>query len=409
MPVRHINNKKYFKDSKIKITAKQNRMDYRKVTYDDKAVEAQISSFIGKGGTTEYQILLSVTDPLLPFAGQLQNIQRAYVEVVKNELADNAVALFRRYFLSDAANQADLVMSWECENAFCALSMVQQAPLNGTKIAMWTWFQTGVSVETTSNGLVAANHNGYTHLWNGGACNRASNSEYQTRLLLNDYVMQLLEHGCKLSENCIRTWFFVQNIDVNYAGVVKARKEVFVTQNLTEKTHYISSTGIEGRNADPTVYASMDSYAIKGIKPEQIQFLYASSHLNPTYEYGVTFERGTAVHFGDRKDIFISGTASIDNKGNILYKGDILQQTKRMLENITALLAEAGATLKDIMQAIVYLRDSADYRVVENFFQTNYPELPHIIVHAPVCRPGWLIETECIAAVETTHTEYAPL
>ena len=56
-----------------------------------------------------------------------------------------------------------------------------------------------------------------------------------------------MEQGCKLADNCIRTWFFVQNVDVNYAGVVKARNEVFVTQNLTEKTHYIASTGIGGR------------------------------------------------------------------------------------------------------------------------------------------------------------------
>ena len=109
--------------------------------------------------------------------------------------------------------------------------------------------------------------------WGGGSFNRAANSEYQTRLLLNDYVMQLMEQGCKLADNCIRTWFFVQNVDVNYAGVVKARNEVFVTQNLTEKTHYISSTGIGGRHADPKVLVQMDTYAVGGIKPEQIHFL----------------------------------------------------------------------------------------------------------------------------------------
>ena len=85
----------------------------------------------------------------------------------------------------------------------------------------------------------------------GSAFNRAATSEYQTRLLLNDYVMQLLEQGCTLADNCVRTWFFVQNVDVNYGGVVKARKEVFLTQNLTENTHYIASTGIGGRHADP--------------------------------------------------------------------------------------------------------------------------------------------------------------
>lgn len=381
-------------------------MNYKKKKYEDKAVEAQIASFTGNGGITEYQVFLQVTDPMLPFEQQLQHIQQAYVSVVKEELADDAVAVFRRYFLSDAANQADLVMAWECENAFCALSVVQQAPLNGTKIAIWTWFQTGVSVETEKNGMLKATHNGYTQYWTGGAFNRASNSEYQTRLLLNDYVMQLTEEGCKLATDCIRTWFFVQNVDVNYTGVVKARKEVFITQDLTEKTHYIASTGIGGRNADPAVLVTMDTYAVKGLKPEQIQFLYAPTHLNPTYEYGVTFERGTAVHYADRTQVFISGTASIDNKGNILYPGDICQQAARMLRNISALLTEAGATTEDIQQAIVYLRDTADYQVVEHFLAENYPGLPHIIVHAPVCRPGWLIEMECIAVVPSENTAF---
>ena len=107
----------------MSITTQQNKMDYKKVRYEDKAVEVQISSFTGKGGTTEYQVLLSVTDTSLPFANQLQNIQKAYVDVVKKELADDAVAVFRRYFLSDASNQADLVMAWECDNSFCALSL----------------------------------------------------------------------------------------------------------------------------------------------------------------------------------------------------------------------------------------------------------------------------------------------
>ncbi|MCQ5224273.1 hypothetical protein NE676_23970, partial [Parabacteroides merdae] len=68
------------------------------------------------------------------------------------------------------------------------------------------------------NGMSKAKHNRYTHYSTGGSCNRASNSEYQTRLLLKDYVLQLTEQGCKLANDFIRTWFFVQNVDVNYAG-----------------------------------------------------------------------------------------------------------------------------------------------------------------------------------------------
>lgn len=368
-------------------------------TYEEEALFIQISSFTGKGGVTEYHLMISVTDPLLPFGSQLSNLEKGYVQAVQEELGGKAAAVFRRYFLSDAANQADLVMESECENSFCALSIVQQPPLNGTKIALWTYLQTNMHIQVHSSGLFEASHNGYRHFWNGSACNKAANAEYQTRLLLNEYVWQLSEQHCSLAAHCLRTWFFVQNVDVNYASVVKARKEAFITQNLTEKTHYIASTGIEGRHADPQVLVQMDTYAVQGLQPEQIRYLYAPTHLNPTYEYGVTFERGTAVTYGDRRHIFISGTASIDNRGEIVYPGDVRQQTERMMENIAALLHEAEASLSDISQAITYLRDPADYATVKAFFDERYPDFPHLIVLAPVCRPGWLIETECMAVV----------
>ena len=221
-------------------------MDYIKKTYTDKAIEVQISSFAGKGGVTEYHVLLTITDRTLPFSGQLQNIQRAYVAVIQEVLPDDATAVFRRYFLSDAANQADLVMVWECENSYCPLSIVEQAPLNGSKIAMWTWFQTGITVETTKNGMSKAKHNRYTQYWTGGSCNRASNSEYQTRLLLNDYVLQLTEQGCKLANDCIRTWFFVQNVDVNYAGVgiiVKPGGQLSLQKHHHRAEHWVVVEG----------------------------------------------------------------------------------------------------------------------------------------------------------------------
>lgn len=371
-------------------------MIFKNKYYNDLSVNVHISEFASETEHAEFQIMLSVNDSMLTFEEQYRMILEAYIRVVKEELPDNSVAVFRRYFLSDAANQSDLVMDWECENADAALSIVQQPPLNGSKIAMWTYLQTGVSAERLKNGMLKVSFGDYTHYWTGSNFNKASNSEYQTRLLLNDYIMQLTEQGCSLYNNCIRTWFFVQNVDVNYAGVVKARKEVFVTQNLTEKTHYIASTGIEGRHALPEVTVQMDTYAVNGIEESQIKYLYGSTHLNPTYEYGVTFERGTLVSYPDRKHIFISGTASIDNKGEILHSGNIRKQTERMLENVEVLMNEAGSSLSDIAQAIVYLRDTADYSVVKKIFYDKGFEFPYLIVHAPVCRPGWLIEMECI-------------
>ena len=357
-------------------------------------------------GVCEYHAILRVTNPLLTYAEQVECLLGAYGSLLGGELK-GAVAVFKRFFLSDAANQANYLQALHAEHSDCALSVVEQPPLDGTKVAMWVYLQKGVQTKTLPNGIYEVSHGGYRHLWMAGACNQASNSEYQMRLLFNDYVMQLLENGCSLADNCIRTWLFVQNVDVNYAGVVKARNEVFVTQNLTDKTHFIASTGIAGRHANPKVFVQMDAYAVDGLQKEQIHYLYAPTHLNPTYEYGVSFERGTYVDYGDRRHVFISGTASINNKGEIMYPGDVRKQTERMWENVETLLKEADCGFEHVGHLLVYLRDIADYTVVKDMFDKRFPNIPKVFLLAPVCRPGWLVEMECMAIL-TKHNEAYP-
>jgi enamine deaminase RidA (YjgF/YER057c/UK114 family) len=46
---------------------------------------------------------------------------------------------------------------------------------------------------------------------------------------------------------------------------------------------------------------------------------------------------------------------------------------------------------------IVYLRDIADYSDVKAMYDERFPEHPKVFVWAPVCRPGWLVEMECMA------------
>ena len=354
---------------------------------------ADVFCFDSGTDVREYHAMIQITDRRLPFAAQLEAVICAYAALL-DRLPDTQ-AVFKRYFLSDAANQADDVVVADVTD--CAKSIIQQAPLNGTKVALWVWLMTGVQTGMTKSGLYEVRHGDFRHMFNASAHNLAANSEYQMRLLFNEYVMQLAEEGCTLADNCIRTWLFVNDIDLNYGGVVRARNQVFFTQGLTQNTHFIASTGIGGRQQDPNVLSQMDNYAIAGVKPEQIHYLYAPTHLNRTSDYGVSFERGTYVDYADRRHVFISGTASINNKGEVMYAKDVEQQTRRMWENVEALLAEAECTYDDVCEMIVYLRDIADYDLVCALYQERFPGKPVVIVHAPVCRPGWLVEMECTA------------
>ena len=368
-------------------------MNQKTINMNTSNTSTIVTCFDNGTDVREYHAIIQVTTGSLSWAQQLDAVMGAYQDLLSN--VPDAQAVFKRYFLSDAANQADDVVVADVTD--CAKSIIQQAPLNGSKIALWVWLMTGVQTGVTASGLYEVRHGSFRHLFNASAHNLAANSEYQMRLIFNEYVMQLAEEGCKLSDNCIRTWLFVNDIDLNYGGVVRARNQVFFTQGLTVNTHFIASTGIGGRQQDPNVLTQMDNYAIAGVRPEQVHHLYAPTHLNRTSDYGVSFERGTMVSYADRRHVFISGTASINNKGEVMYPNDIVKQTQRMWENVEALLVEADCNFDDVAHMIVYLRDVADYQLVRSLYAERFPGKPCVIVHAPVCRPGWLIEMECMA------------
>lgn len=335
------------------------------------------------------------------FEGQLERIYLAEDRVIQLEEMKDSSTILKRYFLSDSTNQHPMMK----KEPDCAISIIQQPPLDGSKIAVWIYMQKGSKV-ANENGMIVSEHNGYRHLWKMGMHEHKGDSAWQTESLLISYEEALQNFNANIADNCIRTWFFVRDVDTQYAGMVKARKENFEEQGLTEQSHYISSTGIGGLPADTRALVQMGTYAVTGFEASQEHYLYAPTHLNPTYEYGVTFERGTLMEYGDRAHVFISGTASINNKGEVMHIGDIVKQTERMWENVEKLLEEANTTFDDVMQIIVYLRDVADYQTVKEMFEERFPNTPHVITLAPVCRPTWLIEMECIAVAERNNTQY---
>ena len=272
-------------------------------------VRIEIGYFERSGGIGECHAMLHVTDTQAPFAKQFGDISAAYFYLLSS-YGGELRPVFKRYFLSDAANQIAVLRAGEKPYPPCATSVVQQPPLDGGKIALWVYLQSDVEVAAIPSG-VTADHNGYRHIWTAGGTSLCGASADQTETLLARYADLLAGLGCALENDCVRTWFFVQNVDVNYGGVVRARRGLFERHGLTPQTHYITSTGIEGRHSDPRCTVLFDAYAVQGLQPGQQTYLHARDYLNPTYEYGVTFERGVRVRYGDRSHVLLSGTASI--------------------------------------------------------------------------------------------------
>jgi len=103
------------------------------------------------------------------------------------------------------------------------------------------------------------------------------------------------------------------------------------------------------------------------------------------------------------KLIFVSGFTSRDTAGNVVGKGDIRVQTDQVLRNIQTILAEAGATMNDVVKMTIYIRDMEMFDDIHDirrqYFSEPYPACAMLEVSRMV-NPDHLIEIEAIAAVK---------
>lgn len=98
--------------------------------------------------------------------------------------------------------------------------------------------------------------------------------------------------------------------------------------------------------------------------------------------------------------IFLSGQLGFDTTGAIIA-GGIEAQTRQALENIKVLLAQAEATLDDIVKVTVWLTDSADFSAFNQVYADFFPDMPpaRSTVVSALLIPGALVEIEAIAII----------
>ena len=324
------------------------------------------------------------------FIQRTEELNTLLTDYLKTEEAEHRHLQYAKVFLSDAQNQyQQLVESDLYQNHLSAkaVTVVEQPPLDGSKISVLTKTTDGSddfvfqSLRLTEDEAVGLD------------------SYQQTMLLFGKYLDSIKDSGLTMNTNLVRTWIYVAGIDVNYAGVVRARNDIFDRYGLTADTHYVASTGIGGHTAVRHALVAIDFLTLPTIAENDKKYLEAFDHLNPTHEYGVAFERGTRISHGGENLCLISGTASIDSRGRVVHVGDVGLQTRRLLENIDALLSDGGASLGNVNYFVIYLRDPSDYNLVDGYMKTRFPDKPFIIVTAKVCRPEWLIEMECTATI----------
>lgn len=375
----------------------------------------EINRLLGNGCELRYARLKDGDDWLMfwysiapsgprPIAEQLASMEEAESDLFATLNIGRDTVAVRRLFSSDLITHREAISAWKSRqpNDFF-LSLTEQPPAGGAKLALLGMCLSNITARCRDGNFFvldtppAIRHIFAEHLMDGEA-DESSDSARQTTRIFSSLEEKLASFGATVRDNVLRTWIYAPHIDADYSGIVKARREYFESIQLNRETHYIASTGIQGGTGSRFARVSMDAYATCGSGCGNVRYIQVPLYMSPTHDYGVTFERATAVQMGGADVLFISGTASIDSKGEIVHAGDVIGQTERTLENISAVLGAAHYSKGDLTGFIVYLRDAGDYAFVRPLIDAYAGDLPVAYVKAAVCRPGWLIEIEATAA-----------
>jgi 2-iminobutanoate/2-iminopropanoate deaminase len=75
--------------------------------------------------------------------------------------------------------------------------------------------------------------------------------------------------------------------------------------------------------------------------------------------------------------LFVSGQVAKDAKTGELILGDIQSETKKVMENVMAILSDAGMDLSNVVKTTIFMKDMNNFgamnEVYGSFFNGNYP------------------------------------
>ncbi len=103
-----------------------------------------------------------------------------------------------------------------------------------------------------------------------------------------------------------------------------------------------------------------------------------------------------------RRTLYLSGQIPLDPATGELVKGDVAAQTARVMENLKAVLAAAGAGFEHVVKSTIYLADLADFGTVNEVYARHFPQDPpaRSTVQVAALPRGARVEIDAIAAVD---------
>lgn len=125
---------------------------------------------------------------------------------------------------------------------------------------------------------------------------------------------------------------------------------------------------------------------------------------------GADTARGFTYGVQVGQTVWISGQVARNEQGELIGAGDLEAQAIQVMENVKAVVEEAGGTMGDIVKISTYVTDQAFREPVQavrrRYFRT--PNLPaSATIVADMLVPGALVEVEAVAVIGSAIKDQA--
>lgn len=99
----------------------------------------------------------------------------------------------------------------------------------------------------------------------------------------------------------------------------------------------------------------------------------------------------------DERLVFVSGQGPV--RDGVMVPGTIEEETRLVLENVRAVLAEAGASTDDAVRCGVFLADLDDFAAMNEVYAEFFGDPPPARTTVGALLPGIKVEIDCIAVL----------
>ncbi|MEI8092235.1 MAG: RidA family protein [bacterium] len=123
-------------------------------------------------------------------------------------------------------------------------------------------------------------------------------------------------------------------------------------------------------------------------------------HPENFYKSNRAYSPGLKVDIGDSEMIFVAGQIAKDKDGNVIAPNDITEQTEFVFQKIEKILDVAGASMEDVVKAVIYVTNMSDLEkisAVRNKYFANCKPVSTLIEINKTTTEGCNVEIEAIA------------